>query len=384
MPIQLYKAAELATIPWPETPDGEYARHYLGAMMQYGTARFIKNVDAEVYVIIVDNIALPVITPRTTSINCYVCSPTAHYITYARYESASLRNGPLQVVLYCLFRFLSIFMWACEMEKVVYVNNWLLSTNLYPVLSDSQVAKITDLVKRSFPDRVIIMRSLNDYTNRGLIEKLQIQGYQRIVSRQVYITNPAHSTYQKKKDFKNDYKFFNKTCYKIIRGNELNESDIGRVVKLYNDLYLQKYTHLNPQFSAEFIKLVIDHNLMTILCYSRNHGIDSESIDAVLGYFRKDGQMTTPIFGYDTAKPPSEGLYRLLSTLLVLESEKWTSILNQSSGASKFKMARGCTPHIEYSLFYDIHTSWRQRLGWTVVPTLVNSIAEPIMVRYQL
>jgi len=353
-------------------------------MMKYGTAHFIRNVDAEVYVLIIDEITLPVAVPRDTDTNCYVCSPTAHYVDYARYESGQLKNSPLRFVLHSLLNFLSVWAQIGEIERVVYVNNWFLSTNLYPLLTEEQITQITDLIKTSFPDHVIIMRSLNRYTNYSFINTLQQIGYQRIVSRQIYVTNHAIPTYRKKKDFKNDLKFLDRTDRKVIYGSKLDDNRLARVLKLYNDLYLDKYTHLNPQFSIEFMRLVHDHNLMTFLAVSNDTGDKEEVFDAVLGYFRREGQMTTPIFGYDTAKPSSAGLYRLLSTLLVLESERFGCILNQSSGASKFKRTRGCTPLIEYSLFYSDHTTKRQKLGWKVLKNLINAIAEPVMVRNQL
>lgn len=67
-------------------------------------------------------------------------------------------------------------------------------------------------------------------------------------------------------------------------------------MQLYNMLYLGKYSPLNVQFNENFIyEFGLQKEIFTIKALRNKH---TNSIDAVLGYYRMNGVMTTPIFGY--------------------------------------------------------------------------------------
>ena len=102
-------------------------------------------------------------------------------------------------------------------------------------------------------------------------------------------------------------------------------------------------------------------------------------INAVLGYYKRNHVMTTPIFGYDTTLPKDEGLYRMLSAQLVLESEQNGCTINMSSGASKFKIYRGAISSIEYSALYCSHLPFYRKLGYRLLFFVINKIAIPMI-----
>ena len=64
--------------------------------------------------------------------------------------------------------------------------------------------------------------------------------------------------------------------------------------------------------------------------------------------------------------------------------KKGVVFFNQSSGASKFKMNRGCQPAIEYTSFYDSHLPFYRRLPFYFLRFMLNVVAKPIMEHYQL
>ena len=138
--MQLYSLDELDRIPWPDTEDGNYPRRVLVPFMRQGTSTYIANVDAEVRVLVAGQLVLPVVIvdgPSGLSHPSYVVSPTSHYVDYAKREvELELQDSPLlrrliPLVLEC---FRPLLRWG-QLERAVYVNSWLLSTNLYPACS---------------------------------------------------------------------------------------------------------------------------------------------------------------------------------------------------------------------------------------------------------
>ena len=107
-------------------------------------------------------------------------------------------------------------------------------------------------------------------------------------------------------------------------------------------------------------------------------------VDALMGYFTRNGVMTSPLFGYDTEKPQSTGLYRMIATLLALEAKDKQHLLNHSAGAGSFKKLRRAEEVIEYMAVYNKHLSFFRRIPWAILRRTMNSIGVPFMKHYQL
>ena len=90
----LYSAAQVDQIPWPETTDGQYARRFLAPMLRRGTAAFIENVETRLYVLVWDDMVLPVTVNEAEYENCYTVAPYNHYVVYARFELRTLGSRP--------------------------------------------------------------------------------------------------------------------------------------------------------------------------------------------------------------------------------------------------------------------------------------------------
>ena len=88
-----------------------------------------------------------------------------------------------------------------------------------------------------------------------------------------------------------------------------NDEEIKRALNLYNQLYLEKYSQLNPQFSLNFFQLIKQkttgesQSILTAYVLANNN-----RIDGVIAFFVRDNVMTCPIFGYDTTVSQEEGL----------------------------------------------------------------------------
>ena len=114
----------------------------------------------------------------------YVSSPLMQYAGYAVNDLYKLK---LSILPYIIVRFilscLIVFFCITSLDSVVYVNNFLLSTNLYPdflKLYDEKELKILfekalALLARHHPGRVILFRSIDDFGTSKVLKKILIQ-----------------------------------------------------------------------------------------------------------------------------------------------------------------------------------------------------------------
>ncbi|WP_163568488.1 GNAT family N-acetyltransferase [Fodinicola feengrottensis] len=260
----------------------------------------------------------------------------------------------------------------CSVNKVVLVNNWLLSTNLYPALSAGQVAAVTAFLRSHFPHHAIGFCSVNN----TLIQACVAAGCLLVPGRQIALARPCDHAGKLRRRWRRDLLLVDRRGYRI---GEPGPAEVPRLVELYNNLYLDKYSSNNPQFNEHFVRETLARGTITYITLTRD-----DRIDGVLGYFVRDGVMTTPIFGYDTALPQQTGLYRMLGGILYDLAAQKGWLLNDSSGAAEFKRLRGAVPELEYRAVHVRHLRWRQRFGWVTLCFLFSKIAVPLARRYEL
>ena len=167
------------------------------------------------------------------------------------------------------------------------------------------------------------------------------------------------------RQYKEDMRVLRKHGYEIVDGKELSDDELARSLDLYNMLYLEKYSYYNPQFTFEFMKLARDEEILHLRALKRDG-----KINAVMGFFIRNGAMTQPLFGYDTSLPQEEGLYRLLTLITLQEGMKRNLLVHASGGVGKFKKVRGGKSVIEYNAVFSKHLpAWRQR-PWKLIKAI--------------
>ncbi len=377
--IKIYDKSNIDTMKWPDTEDGIYAKKYLIPLIKNGPEKYIKNIKTKLMVLQIDNIVLPVTINSEDYNNSYVCSPYTHYISYAIEELWNVNNLFFRKILVIFLKIFGIFLKIGKINNVVIVNNWLLSTNLYPNLSKEQIAQITLFIKNRFKNHAILFRSVNNYTYPKLYRFLKESSYSNIPSRQIYFLDKKLIEGKVKNTLSKDKKLLKNNITKITNNDSIKIEDIKRIKSLYDMLYLKKYSFLNPQFTEDFIELALRENLFFINAFYSN-----ENLDAVYGYFIRDKVMTTPIFGYDTNYLLSKGLYRILSFKLIQDSISKNLTLNQSSGAASFKLNRGAKSSIEYTMVYSKHLKISRHIVWNILHFFSNVVAVPILKFYKL
>src|SRR5262249_2140198 len=153
--------------------------------------------------------------------------------------------------------------------------------------------------------------------------RLAALGYQPVISRQVYVLDPRTGGHRKKTSYLRDRALARRSPYEWT--TDLGDADIPRLKRLYDDLYLDKYSRYNPRFTEEFFRAALNLGwleLQALRCGGR--------LDGVLGFVVRNGIMTTPLIGYDRSLPADIGLYRLISLRLIEEAQRRGLILHQS------------------------------------------------------
>jgi len=358
----LYTRENIDSLRWPSTPDGEYARNYLLPMIQDDPQKYIRNVhNTEVMVAQVDETLLPVTVTDFHPENTYTVSPYSHYISYGGYEEVRhLENPPVEALIKLVLHPVADWLRRSDFDRVVFVNNWLLSTNLYPSLTATQLEVLSEALIRRFPERAIVFRSVTESRDSHIRQTLESLGYELVLSRQVWFMDPEEA--RRTRQYKEDARVLRRHGYEIVDGGSLSDDDLRRAVELYNQLYLEKYSYYNPQFSEHFLRLARDKGTLTLRGLRRDG-----KLNGIMGYFARNGLMTQPLFGYDTSLPQDEGLYRLLTLVTLQEGLTRGLMVHASGGVGKFKKIRGGQSVMEYNAVYTKHLPRARQRPWQAI-----------------
>lgn len=362
MQPQLYTSENIQSLPFPPTEDGNYACRYLLPLMTEDPQKYIRNVyNTRLMAVKVDETVLPVTVTDFHPQNTYTVSPYSHYVSYGGLEEVRRLGNPLAEALVKLaMKPVARYFRRAGLDRVVFVNNYLLSTNLYPSVSGDRLPALSEALIRWFPDRAIVFRSVDRKKNPHVARALEGLGYDLVLSRQVWYMDPAASL--KTRQCREDMRVLKRNGYEVVDGGELSDDDLRRALHLYGMLYLQKYSYFNPQFTFDFLKLARDRDLLHM------YGLKKDGrLNGIMGFFVRNGAMTQPLFGYDASLPAEEGLYRLLTLVTLREGVKRGLLVHASGGVGKFKKARGGESVTEYNAVYARHLPRRRQLPWKLI-----------------
>lgn len=377
--VSLYFASDLEALDWPERYEDSLVKKLFLPMMKEGATTYVKNGSSELALIKVGDKIVPFTINDTEYSNSYVTSIYS-YLTYAEEEINRHNMQALKFIMKPALKILGQWFKKALINRTVIVNNFLLSTNLYDPLSDNEIEQIHNFLLKKFPSHTLIFRSLNNRTEKSLMKKVKKLSYQMITSRSIYFFDPNTPIPSKNRWINtSDNKLFSQKGISVMEHKDFRETDIPRIKELYNFLYLEKYTHLNPQFSEKFFHNAIKSKSFTL------YGIKyMGKLVAVVGYFIQNGVITTPIVGYDISLPKSLGLYRMLMSIVIERSLTLKHLYHMSSGVGFFKRQRGATQEIESMGVYINHLTWFRRAPWKLFQYIFNGIARPLIIKYKL
>ena len=368
---EIFTRENISKLEWPSTPDGDYARRYLLLMMQGDPQAYIRNVyNTQLMLVKVDDVILPITVSDFHPDNTYTVSPYSHYVSYGGFEEVKhLNNPPVEALIKLIMNPVAWYFRRAELDRVVFVNNYLLSTNLYPSVNSDQLSAVSEALIDRFPDRVIVFRSVDQKKNPHVYQALEANGYDMVLSRQVWYMPPEAA--MRTRQYKEDMRVLRKNEYEVVDGKDLSDDELIRALHLYNLLYLEKYSYYNPQFTFEFMKLARDAEILHLRALKRDG-----RINAVMGFFIRNGAITQPLFGYDASLPLEEGLYRLLTLITLQEGLERNLLVHASGGVGKFKKVRGGESVTEYNAVYAKHLPRKRQTPWKLIK-LISKYAIP-------
>jgi hypothetical protein len=339
---------------------------YVAALMQHGAGFYVDGADVDVKALRVGETMVPVVVNHGRSRTSEVWSPYAHFCLYTAEEWAKRHRWSPRAGL-ALARPLGWMLDAVSIDRIVFVNNWLLATDPEPRLTSSDVRAITDRLQHLYPDSAIAFRSINPVTGASLVERLVGNGYRLVRSRRVYLLDATRDEHLKRSNLRADLTLLDQSQYEIVRCPATLETHAPRLADLYRDLYVVKHSRLNPNFNARFFELVARERLFEFVAL-----VKDGRVDAFAAFWVHDQVMIGALIGYDRTLPRTHGLYRLIIAAMIREAGARRLVLNLSGGAGEFKMLRGAVPIEEFDAVYDRHLPAARRLAWRALASVAN------------
>ncbi|MDX8454429.1 GNAT family N-acetyltransferase [Mesorhizobium sp. VK9D] len=313
--------------------------------------------------------------------NCYICCATSAYIDYAMDETRNFAARPLlRRALNALISACAPLVRASGLDHQAQLNNWLYSTNPVPLLDRPTAASLRAALTARFPDRAIVIRSLNDIADPATIAALKAEGFRMLAARQIYIFADRSVAPAMTRGMKRDRARLRTTPFERVGNGDFTEADYARAEMLYNMLYLDKYTPLNPHYTARYIAEMHRRGIISLAGLRRPGG----ELVAVTGLFENGGTLTQPIVGYDTGLPVADGLYRMAMAMAQDYATARGLFFNMSAGAADFKRRRGAVAAIEYNAVYAGHLARRRRIVIRIMETVLARVGIPLLRRFEL
>jgi hypothetical protein len=358
----------------------EMAKNYVGAFASSGSRNYIRNLETQVQPYRWGQHVMPMTINNGATAQTFVCSPLVGYLDYTREELSRFPNQAFAFALHGIVNCVGTVLSLSDLNRIVHINNWMMSTNLPIDLAPELAVTQTQKLQADFPTHVLAMRSLNWRHSSRLMSALLAAGWFFLPSRQIYLVDDVSKQSLTRRDSKNDHKVWLTKNLDYQELNEISQADAERIALLYEYLYLEKYSRLNPIFTPEFVKLTHNLGLVKYLAFRDNQGI----IQSFGGLHQMGDHATMPMMGYNTKAAQELGLYRLTCHAGSLYAAKHGLRLNMSSGAAKYKRTRGATPEMEFTAYYLGHLPALRRLPVQALRLVANSIGIPVLRRYEL
>jgi hypothetical protein len=353
---------------------------WFAPILQHGSTFCAANVETQVRFLRHGDWEIPLTVNDAEWQNSWLCSPSTQYVHCAQ-EEILRAIGPVMGQPACLvLRALGHWMRSAELNKVVVLNHWLLSTAAWPQLPPSALVPMIRTLQQQFPNHAYVFRSLNARESAPLMAQLESLGAHLIPSRQIWYYPPGSKKVAQSRDFRNDIKLVRSGDLEVVPHDQLTSTDLPQLTALYRELYLGKYSPHNPDFTSDWLHYLWQHRLLTFTGL-RRPGSPWLGVEAC---GELNGVLTSPIVGYSLKEPPTLGLYRRLAAIPVLEARRRGLPLNLSAGVGRFKALRGGEPVMEYLAILDHHLPKPRRTPWKLIHWLSQNFLAPYAQKHRL
>jgi hypothetical protein len=357
--------------------DGSRAGRYMAALAREGASALVANATSRPMLLRLGERSLPVTVDDGGYGRSYVASPHSAYVLYAREEMKliGMRQGRLAAHAGLLAA--DGLLRAARINRVVHLDNWLLSTNLHGDWRGEGLPEARKHLAGLFPDHFLILRSLDPWSCPDLLAAAQADGWLLLPSRQVWVVDDVRRDWRPRGHTASDRRALGRSGLTVETLAAVSAADADRIAALYDMLYVGRYSALNPVFTPRFIAFTHEEGMLHYRVARDGAG----RIMAVSGTLSRNGFVTPPVVGYDTSRPVEEGLYRIASYLYCDQAMAEGSALHGSAGAGDFKRKRGARGVIEYMAVHADHLSAGRRAAARGLSRALQAFAVPMMQR---
>lgn len=276
---------------WLQQSDTEKAAYWQG-FLRPDTTQLIANIKTRTGLVRHRDSVFPLTINERPGNNAYPCSLCAQYITYPLAELELVKSFWLRFGARLGLHALQIPFVLGQMDKIVQWNSWLLSTNMLSTGLPAAIPEVTAQLTRQFPQHAVLLKNVNSFEDPELPKQLEKAGYDLITSRQVYFFDGRNAEYLSKSTVKRDRKFLKEQQeYQLMDHDGFRLADAPRITELYRQLYLEKHSQLNPQYTQAFVAGCIRDRWLELRGLRHHSG----RIDGVFGCFRMGGTTSTPL-----------------------------------------------------------------------------------------
>jgi hypothetical protein len=331
------------------TPEARYA----AAFAREGTGAFITNATSQMLLLRHGARCWPVTVDDGGYGRSYVASPHSAYVLYAREEMDIVGMTKGRWAAGAALSVLDRVLRHIDFNRAAHIDNWMLSTNLHDGWDGTDLPAIRAAMAQRWPDHFLVLRSLDAWSCPKLLEAARADGWMLLPARQIWVVDDLARDWRPRKDYANDRRALARSGFVTEGLTAMTSADAARIAALYHQLYIGRYSALNPVFTPDFIQLTAE----TGVCHYRVARAPDGLIMAVAGMVVRGDTMTTPVVGYDTTRPQSEALYRIACFMLSDWAMERGLKMHGSAGAASFKRNRGAHGVIEYMAVQADHLS---------------------------
>jgi hypothetical protein len=354
---------------------GSTAGRIAAAFAREGTQAFIANATSRMMLVQSGLHSLPVSVDDGGYGRSYVASPHSAYVLYAREEMDIVGLVKGRRLAATALGVVDALLRGARINRAVHIDNWLLSTNLHGDWDGAGLAEIRRLLAERFPTHFLILRSLDAWSCPRLLQAAQDDGWILLPARQVWVVDDLAREWQPRNNFANDRRAVAKSGLAVEEAGLFDAADRARIAELYEMLYVQKYSALNPVFTPDFIALTQTTGLLRYRVARDPAG----RIMAVAGMLARGQVMTPPVVGYDITCPSTDALYRVASFLFSEWAMERGLRLHGSAGAADFKRRRGARGVIEYMAVHAGHLDIGRRAAVRLLAQQLERFVVPMM-----
>ena len=351
-------------------------RAVLSSLLRNGAQCYVSNVKTGFLALESGPHLLPVTVNDCEVGGSYVCLPHSAYCLYAIRELELVEGGRYRS-LAPLVGGAGRLLLAAGLNRIVHIDNWLLSTNLHGNWMGEGIAEMLNMLAQKFPEQIIAIRSLDAWSSAELLKAAQAAGCALVPSRQIWVTDDLPARWASRHNVREDRRMLRRSGLHLEDPRVLDQKDARRIAELYRMLYVGKYSALNPVFTEDFIRLAHETGWLLF----RSARAADGTIMAVAGSLMRNGILTPPVVGYDTSRPQREGLYRIASLLFGDQALESGCRLHGSAGAGEFKRNRGAAGVIEYTAMFVRHLPAYRRAAVHALAYGLQRWAVPLMQR---